>query len=149
MSDKPRNYNNDLASIMNAIAESTHDMTDEEIESEIREEGGDPDAIAGRVQDVLRAAVKSCRQRPLLEAQKQYEERVAELRVKKYQIPDSLDEQRKMIGVLLTANPQFSSGLLTAQFREFKELPDEEVEPCLRQLLELTETTDAADSEEE
>lgn len=139
MSDKTRDYDKEFANIMNAMAESTLDMTDEEIEAEIRDEGNDPDDVAGRVRDVLREAVKTCQQRPLLEAQKRYEERVAALGAKKYQIPELPDEQREMIAVLLAGNPQIGSGFVTAQFRDFKELPDEEVEGYLRQLLELIE----------
>lgn len=148
MSDKPRDYNKELANIMNAMAESTLDMTDDEIESEIREEGRDPDAVAERVRDVLRKAVKDCQQRPLLEAQKRYDERVTALRSKKYQIPDSLDEQRKMISTILTSNPRLGSGILTAQFRDFNDLADEDVGSYLKQLLELMEADVPAGREE-
>jgi len=148
MTDKRRNYSDELANIMNGVAESTLDMSDEEIESEIREEGGDPDAVAEHVRGVLRKAIKACQQRPLLEAQQRYEERVAALRLKKYNVPESVDEQRQMINTLLAANPQLGSGLLTAQFRDFESLADEDVGSCLRQLLELTEANDSAGSEE-
>lgn len=140
MADRKRDYGKELADIMNTMAESTLDMTDEEIESEVREEGGDPDAVAERARNVIRQAIKSCQQRPLLEAQKRYEERAAALTVKKYQMPDSIEDQRKMIGSILAANPQFGAGLLTAQFRDFESVPDEEVESFLQQLLELVET---------
>jgi predicted transcriptional regulator len=148
MTDKPRNYNEELANIMNAMAESTLDMTDEEVEAEIREEGRDPDAVAERVRDVVREALKDCQQRPLLQAQKRYDERVAALRVKKYEMPEQPQEQRAMIHMLLAANPQLGPGFLTAQFREFENLADEDVGSCLRQLLELMEAKDAACPEE-
>ncbi len=148
MADKPRDYNEDLATIMNAMAESTLDMTDEEIECEIREEGDDPNAVAERVRDVLREAVNACRQRILLESQKQYDERIATLRTKKYKMPGLPEERREMISTLLAANPALGYGLLTAQFRDFKNLPDEDIEIYLGQLLELIETNDLIDSEQ-
>jgi hypothetical protein len=133
---------------MNAMAESTLDLSDEELESEIREEGRDPDAVAERVRDVLREAVRASQQRPLLEAQKRYDERVAALRVKKYEMPERPQEQREMINMLLAANPQLGSGLLTAQFRDFESLADEDVGSCLRQLLELMEAKAPVNSED-
>lgn len=147
MADKTRNYNEDLANIMDGLAEFTLEMTDEEIEAEIKEEGNDPDAVANRARDVLRTAIKSRQQRPLIEAQKRYEENVAALGAKEFRMPDLLEERREMINALLTTNPQFGSGLLTSQFRDFKNLPDEEVEGYLRQLLELIEINDLIDSE--
>jgi hypothetical protein len=148
MTDKKRDYDNELANIMNAMAESTLDMTDEEIESEIKEEGNDPDAVAERVRDVLREAVKVCQQRPLLEAQKRYDECVAGLRLKKYQVPELPGEQREMINTLLAANPQLGSGIFTSQFRDFDDLADEDVGGYLRQLLELIEVNNLTGSEE-
>lgn len=148
MADRPRDYNQELASIMNAMAESTLDLTDEEIESEIREEGGNPDAVADHVRDVLRQAIKDCRRRPLLEAQKQYDERVAALGKKQYPIPEMPAEQREMINTLLAANPHLRSGVFTAQFRDFNELADEDVGSYLKQLLELIEASSRSGAEE-
>ena len=147
MAEKSRNYDQELASIMNAMAESTLEMTDEELESEIREEGADVDAIAEGVRNILRDAIKSSQQRPLQEAQTRYEERVAALEVKNYQMPLLHDDQRKMITTILAGNPQLGSGFLTAQFRDLQNLPDDEVESYLRQLLELIETSDLGDSQ--
>src|SRR5688572_12094326 len=104
MTEKSRNYNQELASIMNAMAESTLEMTDEELESEIREEGADVDAVADSVRDILRGAIKASQQRPLQEAQTRYEERVAALEVKNYQMPLLHDDQRKMITTILARN---------------------------------------------
>ena len=148
MSDESRDYDSDLANIMNALAESTLDAPLDEIESEIREDGKDPNAVAERVQQVISDAVKACQQRPLLEAQKRYEERLAAVKTTNYEIPDSPEEQRKMITTLLAANPELSSGLLTAQFRDFTELADEDVGSYLKQLLELMEADAPTDSEE-
>lgn len=148
MSDEPRDYDTDLANIMNALAESTLDTPLDEIESEIREDGKDPNAVAERVKQVIFDVVKGCQQRPLLEAKARYEERLAALRSKNYEIPDSADEQRQMISTLLAAKPELSSGLVTAQFRDFTELADEDVSGYLKQLLELIDADVSTDSEE-
>lgn len=148
MADKLRDYNQELASVMNAMTESTLDLTDEEIEAEIIEEGGDPDAVAGHVRDVLRQAIKDCQQQPLLEAQRRYDERIAALQGKQYVIPDLPAEQREMINMLLTSNAHLRSGAFTAQFRDFNELADEDVGSYLRQLIELIEASNRSGAKE-
>lgn len=142
MAENSKNYDRDLASIMNAIAESTLEMTDEEIESEIREEGADVDTVAQSVRNILGEAIKASQKRLLQEAQKRYEERVAAFEVKNYQMPLLHTDQRKMITTILAGNPQVGAGFLTAQFRDVQNLPDEDVESYLRQLIELIETSD-------
>ncbi len=67
MSD--RNYDEELARIMDGLAESTLGMSDEEMAEELREEGDAPERVAEEVMGVLRRAVKAHRQRDLLAAQ--------------------------------------------------------------------------------
>ena len=107
------------------------------------------DDVAESVRNILRDAIKASQLRPLQEAQARYEERVAALEVKNYQMPLLHDDQRKMIMTILARNPQLGSGFLTAQFRDLQNLPDEEVESYLRQLLELIETSDLGHSLED
>lgn len=48
----------DLANIYNALAESVLEMSDEEIEQEIRDEGLEPGEVAAHVRQVMREAVE-------------------------------------------------------------------------------------------
>lgn len=48
----------ELASIYNALAESVLEMSDEEIEAEIRDEGLDPGEVAAHVRQVMREAIE-------------------------------------------------------------------------------------------
>lgn len=136
MSDKPRNYDKELSAVMNAVAESIADMSDEEIATEVIEEGYS-DADTEHVKSVLRTAVKAHRQRHLTEAQKLYDERVGIMSNKKYSLPDSIEDQRSLMNALLASRPATGAALFTAQHREFKDIPDEEIEGYLRQLQEL------------
>ncbi len=74
MSDKERDYKQGLTHVLNTLAESTLDLSDEEVEAEIREEGDDPKEAADRVRNILRRAVKDHRQNLLREAQERYVE---------------------------------------------------------------------------
>lgn len=147
MADK-RNYDEELARIMNGLAESSLEMSDEELEEELQEEGDAPERVAEEVRGVLRRAVKAHRQRNLLAAQKKYEERLLHLEEKKYSLPDSIEEQRGLLMGLLAANSNVRS-LLTAQNRDFTDLPDSEVTSYLKQLHELGALDDPSGGKEE
>jgi plasmid stability protein len=137
MPNRQRNYEEELNNLMEGVAEYTLDMSDDEIRDEIREEGGDPDKAAEETRDILRKAVKAFRQRKLNEAQALYEEQVASFSKKKYSLPDSMEEQRNLLMNVLASNSQMRSAVLTAQNREFKDLPDSEVTSYLKQLQAL------------
>lgn len=53
-----RDPESDLANIYNALAESVLEMSDEEIEEEIRDEGLEPGEVAAHVRQVMRQAVQ-------------------------------------------------------------------------------------------
>jgi Glu-tRNA(Gln) amidotransferase subunit E-like FAD-binding protein len=136
MVDKMRDYEQELTSFMNGMAESVAEMSDEELTQELAEAPVDSEQI----RKLLLNTIKECKQRPLLEAQKRYDENVAALVSDEFELPSGLEEQREMITSILASNPQIGTGLLTAQYRDFTELPDEDVESYLRQLMKLVET---------
>jgi hypothetical protein len=135
MSNDSRNYEQELARLMDAMAESVAEMSEEDVALELAEEERDS---TEQVRELLRDSIKASKQKPLMEAQARYEKHLAAMERKKHEIPSALSEQRKMIASILAGNPQFGTGLLTAQYRDFTQLPDEDVESYLRQLLELT-----------
>jgi hypothetical protein len=137
MSEKPRNYEEDLASIMNALAESVLEMSDEEILAEAREEGEDPEEVAERVKNVLLEAVKAYEQRHLRTDQEQYKRRVAAMGDKRCEMPTTPNEKRKLLAAFFARNLAMKSVLLTVQHRKFEDLTDADVESHLRQLKEL------------
>jgi|ERR1051326_7653341 hypothetical protein len=133
MSDKTRDYELELARFMNAMAESVADMSDEQIDEELAEEAVDTDQI----RQVLRDAIKKSQQARLAEAQRKYEQSLASFYADEFEIPVEVPRQRELITVILAGNPQIGTGLLTAQYRDLKDLPDEDVESYLRQLMTL------------
>lgn len=149
MPNNVRNYEEELNNLTDGVAEYTLDMSDEEIQSEIREEGDDPDRSAEETKDVLRKAVKAFKHRELLEAQRRYEERVAAFSRNEYPPPESVEDQRELLMNLLAGNSQMKAELLTAQNRDFKDLPDSEVTSYLKQLQSLAALDDLTRSGDE
>jgi hypothetical protein len=144
MVDRPRKYDDELAGIMDAIAESVLEIPDEELEAEIGEEAGQVE----ETRNLLLNAVKAYRQRNLLEAERRYNERAALMQRKKYDIPESVHEQRDLLFSLLASNPTARS-LLTAQHRDFSDLPDDEIANYLKHLIELGVTIPPTNSEDD
>ncbi len=136
MSKKPDSYEGELAAIMNALAESVAEASDEEILEDVRVHGEDPTEAARQTKDVLLNTLKLHGQRRLHEAQQQYDVRIADMRAKTYQLPVSGEERRQLLNLVLTRQSAVRS-VLTAQYREFTSLSDDDVESFLRQLQEL------------
>jgi hypothetical protein len=142
MPNKVRNYEEELNNLTDGMAEYALGMSDEEIRSEILDEGDDPDRSAEETRDVLRRAVKAYKQRELLQAQKRYEDQVASFGGNEHTLPESMEGQREMLMNILAGNTQMRPDLLTAQNRDFKNLPDSEVTSYLKQLLNLAALDD-------
>lgn len=137
MSDKERNYNEGLAHVMNTLAESTLDLSEEEVDAEIREEGDDPRHSTDHVKNLLRRAVKDYQQRLLREAQKHYEASLAAMNDEESFLPTSVEDQRDLFIAAMTNNPEVRSALLTAQHRDFKDLTEADIRSYLKQLKTL------------
>lgn len=56
-----RDYEQELSNLYNALAESVLEMSDAEIEQEIRDEGRDPAEVAEQVRDVLLGVVEKAK----------------------------------------------------------------------------------------
>jgi hypothetical protein len=124
-------HQDELSNIMNGLAESVLEMPDDEIEAEIREEGDDTEDI----RQVLLNAVKFCRQENLREARERYEKNLISFQETKFDLPDSPEEKRSLIqSILESLAPRRQ---LTAQFRDFENMPDEDLDGVLLQLFAL------------
>ena len=131
-----RDYVEELHAIVDALAESVVEETDEQLLIETKESGQDPNVVLGHVKRVLHLAVKQSQQRPLREARKAYELRRVALMQASHDIPESADDRRALFMNIVAQNPSVS-GMLTAQFREFGNLEDDDITSCLRQLSDL------------
>ncbi len=126
-----------LRAIMNALAEDAANLSEEEVAAEVRAEGRDPTGVAERTRTILRKACTNHRQRPLRAAAEEYRRRVKEMRNRRYTLPESPEERRRLLELVMLRRPAMKSAFLTAQYRDFECLPDDDVESILQQLQEL------------
>ena len=124
-----------LEAMFDALAESICNESDDELLEDLRQEGVDPEAEANRLKDMMLDTLKAFRQRGLVSAQEGYRRRVEQLEKKKYPIPENRQAQRSLFSFVLQ-QPQYA-GLVTAQYRDLKDLSDEDLETCLEDLAEL------------
>lgn len=136
MDNNKRNYKKELELIMSNLSDSIKGLSDEEIKTELREDGKDPDKIPDHMRNLFQSVHKKYRKRLLLAAKEEHKRQFVRIREKKFNFSVSLEEKRKQLMDILTKMPNLQSAF-TFQNRNFKDLSDEEVELALKQLIEL------------
>ena len=134
MSERASNI--ELERILLALSESLLTASDEEILDELPHEE-DPVALAEEVRANLLRAVQTYKHRKLATARAAYEERLRELAEEGPPLPESADERRSLLRVLLARHPTLVPGVLTAQYRNLRDVPDEDIQSLLIQLHKL------------
>ena len=137
MSERPEDYEKELASVWDAFSEAIAQSSDEEILAQAREEGRDPQETAIRVRAILKNALKAHQQAKLREAEERYKKRVIEIYEMQRALPQRPEGRRALLSTVFTKIPEMRSALLTAQHREFETLTDDDVTSCLKQLAYL------------
>lgn len=132
-----RNYEKELKMIMFSLADSIEEASDEEVMEDIKCQGKDPDVVAKEVRDILLASVKAYRKRKFAEAKERYKMRVKKVETGLFALPATPQERRDLLLIVVNDNPYMAKGLLTAQYRDFKDLSDDDVESMLKQLQQL------------
>jgi hypothetical protein len=135
-------YQDELANIMNAIADSVLEMPDEEIREEINEEGDNSEAV----RRIMLNSVTACRQKKLRDARQRYEKKIVSFQETKFDLPESPDEKRHLIQAMLGSLAAQNQARVTAQFREFENLPDEDLDGVLQQIYALQSAEKADDN---
>lgn len=120
-----------LSSVFSNIADSILEMSSDEIDAEIARTGDNSQAI----KQILFNAVTLDRQKSLREARRRYDENFREYDKKNYDIPSSPKEKRRLLYSLIEGISMQSQ--LTLQNRDFSDVPDEDLDGYLRQLLEV------------
>lgn len=139
--NKPKNYEKELKAIMDALADSAIEATDQEVLEDVRHQGLEPDTLANEVRKNLLNAVKNYQKRNLVKAKKKYEKSVADIKNGEHNLPQTAEGRLKLLKYIFAAKP-YMSNLLTAQHRDFKTLSDADVESLLKQLQKLGALTD-------
>lgn len=133
----PNNYDEQYFNLMSSMADSVIDMSDEEVEEAIREDGDNVDQIHA----VLMDTIKEVRKLALEQARREYEAESERLRTQTYELPQTPAEKRSLIQKLIESL-SFGQQELTLQFREYESMPDEDLDLALKQLLELQSDTE-------
>jgi hypothetical protein len=136
MTDEKK-YDEQLSAIMNRLADSMLDLSDEQVLAEAREAGIDPLKESERIRDMLRRSSKEHRMQKLREAKRTYEDQVAKLKHTRLELPQSPVDRRNLLAAVFAAKPDIQSLILTAQHRNFDQLTDSDVESSLKQLAHL------------
>lgn len=136
----PKNYDDEYFNLMSALADSVMDMSDEEVEDAIREDGDNVDQI----NLVLMNAVKLGKKMVLENARRAYEAESERLQARKYDLPSTAGEKRSLMQKLIEAL-SLGQQELTLQFREYESMPDEDLDGALKQLMELQSGTEKLD----
>lgn len=133
----PNNYEEQYFNLMRSLADSVIDMSDEDVEEAIRNDG---DNIY-QIHTVLLDAIKQGKKLALEHARREYEAESERLRTQTYELPETPGEKRSLIQKLIESL-SFGQQELTLQFREYESMPDEDLDGALKQLLELHSDTE-------
>ena len=126
-----------LSNFLSALTERTMTMPEEELEAELREDGIDPEEMTRRANRVFDQVLKSYRLGELRAARARYEQHVAEYEAGRGQLPGTPASRRAALDTILASPSAASLAHITAQFRDLKEMSDEDVDSYYRQMLLL------------
>jgi hypothetical protein len=136
MSIKDR-YDLQLKSLVAALSQSIMVGTDEEIQKDAQCAGVDLDANAAQLKEMFIATAKSFHQRKFVQARENYNREVHNLQKTSFQLPASPAERWALLQ-LVAAQAQAQGGaFLTAKFRDFEKLSDNDVASLLEELAAL------------
>jgi hypothetical protein len=125
-----------MRALFEALADNLDSMSDEQIVEECREGGRSPREVAQHTRAVLRSAVKSFKQRALAKSQAEHAASVEKLIALRPIFPPEPHQRRLMLATVLQNQPD-ARGVLTAQWRNFDEMTDTDVETALVELVHL------------
>jgi hypothetical protein len=122
-----------LRALFEALADNVESLSDEELLAEVRESGHLPEDVAKQTRWSVQNAVKTFKQRRLLEARRERERSIEHMAAAKRRLPADPNVRRAWLAGMM-AQPS-AQGLLTAHGREFKDLTDADVEESILELI--------------
>ena len=131
-----RNYPRELEAIMEGLAESVLEASDEEILEEAREAGEDVEESAEGIRAGLLEVMRKQRLEQLRTAREERSRALEKLERAESSLPTSPAARRALLDGVLADHSEVR-GLLTAQHRDLSGLSDEDVDSCLRHLQAL------------
>jgi hypothetical protein len=126
----------ELKRLLAALVESSVETSGQEVAALLRANGRDPDVIAERLRARMLATAKEYLQLRLRKAREEYEGRASVLEGVRAVVGGSLAEWRARLGTLLAGNPE-ARLLVTLQYRDYKNLSDDDLASLILQLKDL------------
>jgi hypothetical protein len=136
MPNKDR-YDLQLRNVVRHLSQSIIEATDEEIHEDARQAGIDLQAHATDLKRRFEDIAKKSRQKKLVAAREAYDLEVRNLTKRTIDLPSSPAEQRALLQLVAAHHAAAGTGLLTAKFRDFDKLSDNDVTSLLEELAAL------------
>lgn len=124
-----------ISAMFEALADNVESLSDEELLTEVSESGSSPETVAKQTRSLVQNAVKTFKQRRLVDARRERERSIERIAVARRRLPADPNVRRDWLAAMM-AQPR-AQGLLTAHGREFKDLTDEDVEESILELIYL------------
>ena len=121
-----------MRAFFEALADNVDSLSDEELLTEVREEGRSPEDVAKQTRLLLQDTVKKFKQRALFAAREQHKQKEERLAGLRFELPTNPAERRQLLNGVITQHQQ-AGRILIAQHRDFKEMTDDDVESWLQQ----------------
>jgi hypothetical protein len=123
--------------VVQSVVEDLDRLSDDEMLSELLEAGLDPTEVAARTRSVLLEAERAFRRSRLAKVRESLAAAGEKLATAgRAWMPSSPGARRELLDAILGRHPGLQPAL-TVQFRDFRELTDEDVESILLQIHEL------------
>ena len=124
-----------LETLFANLAQGVENASPEDLLAEAKAEGQDTEQIASNVRATLFNAVRSFEQRKLHAARHGYRKRSTELKSRRIVLPSTPTERLALLKRAAGNDERVAK--VTARFRDFKDLTDEDVQSALEDLIEL------------
>ncbi len=130
-----KDYTEAMWLLWNAIADHIEETSKEELLAEARKAGIDVDQTVDDVRTIIRRRTKEYRQAALKQARKEYEKEVEKYAKEKFIPPVSPGELKNFLLGIQKQYPEMTQAVF--QFRDLKDLTDEDLESAVKQLYHL------------
>lgn len=124
-----------LEMLFASLSQSLEKASPEELLAEAKAEGQDTQQIASSVKATLLEAVRTFEQRKLRAARHGYRKRSSELKDRRIVLPSTPAERLALLKMAASNDERIAR--VTARFRDFEDLKDEDVQSALEDLMEL------------
>lgn len=136
MTTDARDHELELKRVVDAIAVSVLEASDEEIEEEVRAAGDDPDGSAERLRGRLLGLVEKQREQQLVAAREAHQRKQAAAREEELELLGTPEARMELLVAAVAAMARRRAPL-TLQHRDLESLSDADVTRLLRQLSKL------------